>query len=124
MAGDFEFDDDGIDWSSIPMPDSPVPTVTPSNKLPRLDVDIDEGKNNDADSSTLLSNLEIAPTYHGSASLDVDGPSHETEDKEVGDSLQLKAIELAKSGESVLCVFNWESRYWQILGHREDSEMP
>ena len=89
MADD-EFEDD-IDWSSVVLPTS---TVTPSNKRPRLEV-----KHHD-DESSLLQNLEMAPTF-GDATLGVEDPSQEDGDEEVGDALQLKAIELAKDGKHV-----------------------
>ncbi|KAL7542647.1 hypothetical protein ACHAXR_011953 [Thalassiosira sp. AJA248-18] len=83
---DDEFDDD-IDWSSIKLP--AAPTVTPSNKRPRLD-----------DESSLVHNLELAPTF-GDVVFE-DPPQEDDDDGEVvADSLQLKAIELAKDGKNL-----------------------
>ncbi|KAL7551568.1 hypothetical protein ACHAWF_018419 [Thalassiosira exigua] len=85
---DAEFDDD-IDWSSIEMPSTPA---TPSSKRPRL-----EGKANDE--SSLLRDLEMTPTV-GATAPGAGGPSADEGDEEVGDALQLKAIDLAMNGSN------------------------
>ena len=82
---------DNIDWSEVEMP---TPTVTPSSKRPRLD-DV----NNNGESS-LLQNLEMAPTFGGDTLLMGDSKV-EGEDEEVGDAMQVKAIELAIGGENL-----------------------
>lgn len=97
-----EFDDgNDDDYMSIPMP-TPTPKgagaigVTPSaNKRPRLDGKF--GNKND-DSTSLLQNLDGAPSFALGEDDDALGLD---ENDEVGDVLQLKAIELAKGGHNL-----------------------
>ena len=92
MADD-EFEDD-IDWGAVTYP--PVPsTVTPSIKRQRLD---------EVSPSSLLEDLEVAPAFGGGLFKGVSRDEDYGEDgkeEEVGDAMQLRAIELANKGENV-----------------------
>ena len=91
MADD-EFDDD-IDWGTVTLPPTPS-AVTPSNKRQRL---------NEAPSS-LLEDLEVSPTFGGGLLKGASGDSKGDDadgKEEVGDRMQLRAIDLANKGDNV-----------------------
>ena len=96
MADD-EFDDD-IDWGTVALPHMPS-AVTPSNKRQRLNL------NEASSSSSLLEDLEVSPTFGGGLLKCTPGDTDKRGDgdgkEEVGDKMQLRAIELANKGENV-----------------------
>jgi len=96
---DNEFDDD-IDWSSVAMPKTPT-TVTPSNKRPRLTADNYDASLASPSSSSLLQDLEMAPAFGGEIATGREEEDASKENEEVGDALQLKAIELANNRENL-----------------------
>ena len=116
MAEDDEFDDDGIDWSSVMLPPaapSSSSLVTPANKRPRLDYGAAVKTNaNDGSpptsSSSLLRRLEVAPAFAPpSDPVAVGDAEDETTtrarrvEEEVGDELQLEAMGAARRGDNL-----------------------